>query len=82
MTLAKKRDYLTSSEEGVEIERALQRMTDDSSYNTQPSYSANTLRYPDNLMSFVDKHMNYINAHPSIDPNHYISNLRLMTRIA
>ncbi len=81
MATIKKRISFVDSEEGVEIAQTLQLMTKDSSYNTVPSYSANAVRYPNNLMPFVDKHMNYLDTHPSIDPYLYISNVRLMTHI-
>ena len=80
-TKSKKRTNLFESEEGAEIKRILISMTKNDVYSTSPSYSANSERYPDNLIPFVDKHMNYLNAHPNIDPRHYIANLRLMTRV-
>lgn len=80
MATVKKRVSFFESEEGAEIKQTLQLMTKNNSYNTAPTYSANVLRYPNNLISFVDKHMNYLNTHPSLDPRHYVSNLRLMTR--
>lgn len=66
---------------GDEIKGILAQMDKDTIYNTEPSYSANGDKYPDHSMPFVDKHMNYLRTHPSIDPQQYISNLRLMTRI-
>ncbi|MDB5186350.1 MAG: hypothetical protein JWL85_873 [Candidatus Saccharibacteria bacterium] len=80
MPLAKKTRSL-SIEESAEIEATLRLMTQDIKYNTESSYSANGELYPDNSISFVDKHLNYITKHPSIDPQHYLSNLRLMTRL-
>ena len=56
-------------------------MARDNVYNTGSSYSANSIQYPDNLIPFVDKHVNYLNAHPGLDPSQYIANLRLITRI-
>lgn len=69
------------SEEGLEIEKLLQNMAADMAFNTQSSYSANSTLHPDNLISFVEKHMNYLNLHPAINPREYIANLRLMTRL-
>ena len=54
-------------------------MMQDSNYNTEPSYSANTAAYPNNLIPFVDKHMNYLQAHPATDPSSYVRNLQLMS---
>jgi|AntRauTorckE6833_2_1112554.scaffolds.fasta_scaffold01632_8 hypothetical protein len=79
---SKKRLNLFDSEEGDEIKAILIAMTKNDAYSTEPSYSANAERYPDNLIPFVDKHMNYLNAHSNIDPRHYIANLRLMTRVS
>jgi len=81
MATLKKRVSFFDSAEGTAIEEILVLMTKDTAYNTETSYSANTVQYPDNLIPFVDKHMHYLNTHPAIDPRHYISNLRLMTRI-
>jgi len=72
---------LFNSEAGLAIEQTLIQMTKDKTYNTNSSYSANVAKYPDNRRSFVDKHMDYLKAHPTIDPNQYIANLRLISRI-
>lgn len=81
MPNVKKKPGFLETAEGVEIEQALKRMALDSAYMTESSYSANSTLYPDNLISFVDKHLNYLRTHPAIDPRHYVSNLRLMTRL-
>jgi hypothetical protein len=81
MGTTKKRTHFFDSEEGLEIRQELQFMAVDSTYNTIASYTTDTQQYPDNLMPFVDKHMNYINAHPKLDTFMYIANIRLMTRI-
>lgn len=77
----KKRTNFYESEEGQEVKDILKKMAQDDGYNTGPSYSANIDEYPDNLISFVDKHMQYLNTHPSVNPSHYLSNLRLMKRV-
>jgi hypothetical protein len=76
----KRRDFLASAE-GQEIKRRLQYMAADSAYNTESSYSTNSSEYPDNLIPFVDKHMNYLNAHPKLDADQYLANIQLMTRV-
>ncbi len=81
MATVKKRISFFDSIDGVEIAQMLEDMANDSTFNTGSSYSANAERYPNNLIPFVDKHMNYLNTHPGIDPLHYLANLRLMTRI-
>jgi hypothetical protein len=78
-TYSKKPDFF-ESEEGKEAERMLKSMALDKTFHTESSYSANAMLYPDNKIPFVKKHMEYLRSHPSTDPMHYISNLRLMTR--
>ena len=68
------------TEEGIEIEKILNDMDTNESFNTDSSYSANSDLYPDNLIPFVEKHKNYLIKHPSTDPNQYLANLRLVTR--
>jgi hypothetical protein len=77
----KKKTNFFETEEGVAFVEVLKRMTTDEAYNTGPSFSANTELYPDHLIPFVNKHVNYLRNHPSTDPQHYLSNLRLMTRV-
>ncbi|HET9721883.1 MAG TPA: hypothetical protein VFP32_02535 [Candidatus Saccharimonadales bacterium] len=76
----KKQDFF-ESEEGVLAAGILAAMADSSAYNTAPSYSSNTETYPDNLIPFIDKHMNYLKSYPSVDPQKYLANLRLITKI-
>jgi hypothetical protein len=76
----KKKQAFMESADAITVKSTLILMTQDSTYNTLSSYSANAVTYPDNLIPFVDKHMNYLNAHPSTDPAQYIKNLQLMTR--
>ena len=81
MSTLKKRANFFETEEGMEFVENLRSMQIDKSYNTGASYSANNTEYPDNLIPFVDKHKNYLNAHPAIDAKLYIANLRLMTKV-
>lgn len=76
-TVKRKTDFFTT-QEGAEIEAELRRMAADSNYKTDPSYSANA---DDHLISFVEKHKHYLMQHQSLDPRHYLSNLKLMTKI-
>jgi hypothetical protein len=80
MASLKKRPDFFQSEEGAAVKAALVFMQTDELYNTESTYSANTAVYPDNKMTFVDRHMNYLSQHQSVDINQYLSNLRLMTR--
>jgi hypothetical protein len=76
----KRKISFLDSEEGKEFRQKLKSLEMDSGYNTESSYSANSDLYPDNIIPFVDKHMNYLATHPSTDPTHYMSNLRIITR--
>jgi hypothetical protein len=64
-----------------EIEQALRAMEQDNDYNTASTYSANVGLYPDNKMSFAEKHMAYLKTHVNTNPEMYLSNLRLMTKV-
>jgi hypothetical protein len=79
-TFKRKTDFF-ETELGAEIEAMLQRMTHDAAFNTESGYTANVVRYPSNVISFVDKHKDYLIAHPAIDPRLYMANLRLKTRL-
>lgn len=81
MSAQNKKPNFLETQEGVEAKQVLEAMTADPSYNTESSYSANAIAHPDNTMSFVDKHMEYMRNHPALSSKHYIANLRLMTRI-
>lgn len=58
--------------------RALEK---DPLYNTPSRYHADTERYPDNTISFAQTHLEHLKKFPKVDPDQYISNLRLMTKI-
>jgi hypothetical protein len=79
-TIKKNLNFL-ETEEGKEAARLLTAMAADAAFNTGPSYSADTNEYPNNLIPFVNKHMDYLRNHPATNPSHYLANLRLMTRI-
>ncbi len=80
MALRQRRDFV-ESEEGKATRQKLQTMVADTSYNTAPGYTNDSTTYTNNLIPFADKHMNYLVTHPAVNIEHYISNLRLMTRI-
>jgi hypothetical protein len=80
MSFAKKFNF-SESLEGQEVKQQLLKMVSDSLYRTEPGYSSKTDLYPDNRIPFVDKHMEYLGNHPMTNPQHYLSNLRLITRI-
>lgn len=80
MSAPKTRSQFFTTEEGVHIEQALRQMVEDDRYNTESSYSPNLTLYPDNLIPFVEKHKAYLNAHPALNAEIYLANLRLMTK--
>lgn len=81
MTVTKKKSDFYASEEALAIKAVLLRMDADDNYNTPSSYSADSASYENNIIPFVDKHMRYLQAHPNLNMQQYISNLRLMSRI-
>lgn len=56
-------------------------MKNDTRFKTESIYTANGVAYPDNQLPFVDKHMNYLQSHPAVDPEQYLANLRLISRV-
>lgn len=74
-TSVKTKDFL-ASQQADDIRTELTRMMNDPSYNTRSTYSAAAK----GDVLFVDKHLNYLSLHLSIDPEQYLSNLRLITK--
>lgn len=66
--------------EEEEIKTALLAMESDNNLLTKSAYKANGEQWPGNTISFMDTHLLYIKTHPTLDPSHYLSNLRLMLR--
>lgn len=66
------------SEEGVAAYEALVAMVSDANYNTDSTFSPSET---DGILTFVDKHMDYLCSHPNVKSEHYLSNLRLIARI-
>jgi hypothetical protein len=58
------------------IREDLEKMMSDPGFNTTSTYSPSSI---DNVL-FADKHLKYLSQHPNVNPQHYLSNLRLMTR--
>lgn len=81
MPTYKKKVNFSDTIQGLEIEEELRNLDQNKLYNTEATYSANSSLYPNNIIPFVDKHMAYLTSHPSVDPDLYMANLRLMTRI-
>ena len=81
MATAKNRNDFTETEEGKAIIERLKQLAESSTYNTIATYSSDAVSYPDNLIPFVDKHVNYLIKHPSVDVNQYLANIKLMTLV-
>jgi hypothetical protein len=64
----------------MEVREALRGMETNPTLVTQSSFRANTEKWPDNKISFVENHIAYLRLHPKTNPSHYLSNLRLMLR--
>jgi hypothetical protein len=80
MSYSKKPNFLESVE-AVNVKARLLQMQTDRAFNTHSTYSADETKYPNHQMSFVDKHMAYLASHPAVDPEHYLANLRLISKI-
>ena len=78
MTIALGVQKFLASDLAKTLRAELQSMVDDPQYNTQTSYSPTS----EERLEFVDKHILYLSKHLSLNPQHYLSNLRLMTRIS
>lgn len=81
MPTAPKKSNILFSEEGQKIRIELAEIEANPKYRTGTSYSANSEDYPDHVMPFVEKHMLYLSKHHELNPQHYLSNLRLKIRI-
>ena len=65
------------SKEANEIRDILKEMMNDPEFNTKSMYSSTA----GGDVLFVDKHIEYLSQHTSLNVSHYLSNLRLMTRV-
>jgi hypothetical protein len=65
----------------AEVRQALSLMDGDSSYKTDPGYSSSDTLYPAHQVPFIERHVQYLQNHPKVNPEHYLANLRIMTRI-
>jgi len=65
------------SKEAESIRETLANMMTDPEFNTRSMYSPAA----GGDVLFVDKHMEYLSQHTTLNVEHYLSNLRLMTRI-
>jgi len=63
-----------------DITAELQALVDDPTMITNTGFSPNTELWPDNRVPFVEMHLSYIRAHKNVNPQDYLSNLRLMIK--
>lgn len=66
------------SEEGIAAYQELLKMVEDDSYNTESTFSPS---HSEGNLPFIDKHMEYLCNHLNVKTEHYLSNLRLITRV-
>lgn len=81
MILSSKSTAFLDSQAGITAKQTLIEMDQSDEYKTDSSYSSNLADYPDSQIPFVDKHIYYLSTHMTVNPDHYIANLRLMTRL-
>lgn len=77
MTNAQSKQAFIESAEGIELRKQLETMVKSPHYNTR----VYTLASDNDGSNFIDKHMNYMSTHRTIDHMQYISNIKLMTKI-
>jgi hypothetical protein len=65
----------------TEVFSLLTDMEKDSRYNTQTRYIADTAKYPTNIITFAEQHLEHLRKFPDVNPYQYISNLKLMTKL-
>jgi hypothetical protein len=64
-----------------EILSTLNAMEDNPLFVTKSAYRANSEQWPDHRISFVNTHLAYLKSHPSVNPRHYLANLRLILKV-
>ena len=69
-------DYFETVE-GQDILEQLEAMSQSETYITKESY----IPYSESLISFVNKHQEFIRKHPNTNAQHYVSNLKIMCRL-
>jgi hypothetical protein len=68
-------DYFETPE-GLKILESLESMSSSDEYVTQDSYTPQS----EQLITFTEKHQQYIRKHPNINAQHYVSNLKIICR--
>ena len=78
MTNAQGRMKFLASDEAAVIRQELLDMAEDPQFNTKSVYT--TVDSPESAL-FVEKHMAYMSNNLSINPEDYLANLKLRTRL-
>jgi len=73
-------DTLINSVSKVDVIEKLELLEASPAHMTEPFYRGSSPRWTNNYISFVEHHLDYLKAHPDLDPNQYISNLNLKLR--
>lgn len=63
-----------------DVTSRLRIMEDDPALITKSTFRVDSSVYPDNQMPFVDFHVAYLKQNQNINPDHYLSNLRIRIR--
>ena len=58
----------------------LKAMLDDPDMITLDGYTPDGENYPTNRISFIEQHVRYLRAHKNVNPEQYLSNLKLMIK--
>lgn len=58
----------------------LKALEEDITMKTETVYSPAANEWPDNRLSFTERHLVYLRSHKHVNPDHYISNLALMIK--
>jgi hypothetical protein len=63
-----------------DIKLALSEMEQNTGLNT-PEYSSRSITEFPEVLSFQEWHLEYLTGHPKIDPQKYLTNLRVMIKV-
>lgn len=55
-------------------------LEDDPTMRSESIYSPAATQWPNNQLPFIERHLAYLRAHKTVNPEHYISNLALMIK--
>lgn len=79
MTVRQEEGVINNVAQG-EIVAALTSLQTNPLYLTEPAYRGNSEKWPDHQISFIDFHLGYLKSQPTLNPWHYLSNLKLKLR--